>query len=238
MTDPASATSWAAIAAALIGAVVGAVLAFIGTVALEPVARRFLGPRLKLEGGNTDDLLVTLNPSTPRNFVVKYLRLKVKNVKLRIARDCRGYLVDVEEEQGKQFVKTDYKDVVRLLWAYESVQEGEKSGAVEHRGVDLLPEISHYLDVLSTNMINGPVILVRFASSKLKVYKQLLKIGRSYRLTIQVSADGAQPVLIRLVVCCRSCTDVDVSVEQPKRLLGHRGDLHRVLKGLIDCLPH
>ncbi len=41
-------------------------------------------------------------------------------------------------------------------------------------------------------------------------------------------ADGAQSVLIRLIICqSRLRNDVDLSVEQPRRFVGHRGDLHR-----------
>ncbi len=97
---------------AIVGAVAGAILALIGTIAAEPLPpRRFLGPLLRLEAGWIDYLVPYETPAAATGrrrhevCTVKKLRLKVDNTKSRVARDCWAYLLTPEEVQGKTRLK-------------------------------------------------------------------------------------------------------------------------------------
>jgi hypothetical protein len=108
-----------------------------------------------------------------------------------MARECRGYLVGLEERNDKgEFEKTEYCDSTMLHW---SAQRDETKYLPLH-----IPEgVNQFLDVIAleehkkhfTPQLH--VILNR--------YKYLLQRTGVFRFTVQVVADNVNPKTIKLI---------------------------------------
>jgi hypothetical protein len=123
-----------AVWAAVLGALTGGLVGFLASLASEPVQRWISGPELVLDYGKGDayraltDLLEPdpKNPTTQQKIGdAIYIRLRVKNVKPRIARACRAYLTRVEKEKPDgTYEDTVFKESIQLVWAAQGSRSG------------------------------------------------------------------------------------------------------------------
>jgi hypothetical protein len=155
-------------------------------------------------GSVVDPPMIT--PDGQSTGSARYVRLKVKNVGQRIAKDCRGVLVQVEKKDHDSYRETSYTDAIQLTWAYA---QGEK----RHEGKDLIKEVDNYLDlceVKSWENVLRPQLVTR--SSR---YQDLFKEPGTYRLTVQLSAEEADPVLTQIILTWHGeWKTLEVSMEQ------------------------
>lgn len=109
-----------------------------------------------------------------------YLRVKITNRGRRTARNCRVYLANVEVQQGKKCRDTEYVDFMRLVWSH-------------HPGIpslDLLPEVPHWVDVIST-LENCHHFFLE-TDPKAEKYRDGFGETTMYRLTIRAYAEDAE----------------------------------------------
>jgi hypothetical protein len=133
----------------LLGWLLGLFSWFLGLLTKELSERLTLwirGPKLILEFTNTEDC-ETLTPEVYSNVaagqtcqqIVFFARIRVTNLKPRIAMKCQGWLVKVEkgDEQGG-FEPTIFKDSIPLIWSYNA----------EAESVDIAHGVNLYLDLV------------------------------------------------------------------------------------------
>src|SRR5439155_1130644 len=108
------------------------------------------------------------------------VRVAVTNVGRRAARNCSGFLADVEIWRDSAFRETAYADFMRLTWAHHA---GDLS-------LDLLPEVPYWLDEIATPDKEQSFVL--------QTNPQTVKYNRAffqpvlYRLTVKVFAGDAE----------------------------------------------
>lgn len=161
----------------------------------EPIRQWLFRPNLILSFDNDDECIShTFHTSrTPAETGPKavYIRVRVANTRKRMARDCRGYLVNLEakNEKGK-FVKTEYCDSIMLHW---SCQRPE----TKYLPIHIPKGVNQFLDIVSIEENKNyfrpetHVILNR--------YHELLRRTGVFRFTIHVVADNAEPKTIKLI---------------------------------------
>ena len=110
-----------------------------------------------------------------------YLRVKVVNTGRRTAEKCRGYLANVELWCNGSFQETIYADFMSLVWSHNPGCES----------MELLPQVPHWLDVLSTSNAGKSFILE--TNPQAPKYSNCVWGLGVYRLTIKVYAEEAEP---------------------------------------------
>jgi hypothetical protein len=110
-----------------------------------------------------------------------YLRVKVLNTGRRTAERCRGYLANVEQWANGSFQPTLYADFMPLTWSHNPGRES----------MELLPQVPHWLDVLST--LNGRTTFILESNPKSPKYTGCDWGNGIYRFTIRVYAEEAEP---------------------------------------------
>jgi hypothetical protein len=127
----------------------------------------------------------------------------VANVGKKVAKNCRGYLIQVEREtRGGTFERTPYHDSLPLIWSYKGKDQG-------YPAVDLLPGIDQYIDILATFSFPNkpPPWHPKHDSERFEPQTQFLPPRYSnlfagtgtYRFTIQVSGEDVEPKVMRLL---------------------------------------
>lgn len=119
----------------------------------------------------------------------RWLRVRVENIsRWRTAKNCRAYLIGVKKVGLAANGQGDLKDDVRpLVWMHDP------SGRPSKR--DLLPWIAHWVDIVFTEPSD--------ARLNVCVYPPWHRLGPGdYEFTVQVSADGADPAVIKVRVSC------------------------------------
>ena len=161
----------------------------------EPVRQWLFRPNIVLSFNNDEECVshtfLTTNPSTARGPNAVYIRVRIKNTRNRMARECRGYLTGFEKrnDEGK-FVKTEYCDSIMLHW---SCQRAE----TKYLPVHIPSGVNQFLDIVSLEenkksfSLQTHIVLNR--------YHDLLHQTGVFRFTIQVVADNAKPKTIRLI---------------------------------------
>lgn len=123
----------------------------------------------------------------------RWQRVRVKNTGKAIAKNCRAYLVNIEELMNGFPKETFYRDTLRLRWAYET--EGDL-----HAGVDIPPGIFIYFDLMSTKMEDGkPLTFIQAAKVRQK-FMNNLEFNKIYRFTVLVAADATEPKQICVTI--------------------------------------
>lgn len=170
--------------------VVTFVLGFVSAVFAEPARQRLFRPVLRLSYSGADDC-VARTPTADGSEAI-YIRVKVTNEKPRLARACRAYLVSVETKSvASGFVSTLYADSIQLAWSCQVPGS-------QHSPLDIPNGVSQYIDVIATtkrtNTFAPQISFVPFR------YNQLFSTkSETYRLTIQVSGDGVEPKVLKLI---------------------------------------
>lgn len=178
---------------------VGAVLGFGAAVFAEPLRLWIYRPKLKLafdespgcrartlEQGQIDGGPVPVYSTHEAD----YLRVKVINQKPSIAKNCRAYLVAIEQadKQGK-FKPTLYIDSIPLPWACRAEEA--------YNPLDLPQGIVQFIDVISTRSIS-PEFRPEIKPFPFR-YMELFQQHGKFRFTVQVSGENIEPVFIKVV---------------------------------------
>ena len=98
------------------------------------------------------------------------------------ARNCKGFLADVEVWRDGTFCETNYADYMRLVWSHHA----------NSPSLDLLSEVPHWLDVVSTLEHDRHFFLQ--TDPKAERYAGGFNEASVYRLTVKVFAEDAEPV--------------------------------------------
>jgi hypothetical protein len=182
-----TATGWDLVKIAF-GFVFGLASGAMIPLAVEWLKRRLFGPRLEViikEGESFTP--VSQEPGmTPGPFPSRYMRACVKNIGQTTAKNCRAYLIRVDEIAYGELKPTKYRDTLRLRWAYEDEEE-------LHGGVDILPGVFLYFDIMSTKSENGRDLTMLQVAKVRGRFVDLLKFKTHYRFTILVAADATEP---------------------------------------------
>jgi hypothetical protein len=108
---------WPRIIAALAGVAVGWLLSLITPFLSHSLMLRIRGPKLTRECWAEE---------TPTNVIATrqlYANVKVWNLKPRMARQCRGYLLKIEEMQGSRTVKTVFERTMQCIWEFDNQRD-------------------------------------------------------------------------------------------------------------------
>lgn len=168
-------------------------LGFMIAIFAEPFRRFLFKPVLKLSFGKDDDYISYTPTSTETQLVSKayYIRVKVTNKRKSIAKDCKAFLINIEKQGANNtFKPTVYCDSIQLAWACQGKDDS-------YNALDITKGVNQFVDVIALNKdsnIFEPKIL-----TKPFRYLNLFKETGSFLFTVQVSADGANPVYIKLL---------------------------------------
>lgn len=170
--------------------VVTFVLGFVSAVFAEPARQRLFRPVLRLCFSGGEDC-VARTPTAGGSEAV-YIRVKVTNEKPRVARACRAYLVNVETKAAASgFVSTLYADSIQLAWSCQVPGS-------ERNPLDLPNGVSQYVDVIATNQASNG-FAPQVSPFPFRYAQLFTATAQTYRLTIQVSGDGLEPKILRLI---------------------------------------
>jgi hypothetical protein len=155
---------------------------------VEWLKRRFYGPRLEVLHGEGESFIPRSEEpgKTPGPFPARYLRVRVKNTGKMIAKNCRAYLVNIEEIDHGIPKETFYRDTLRLRWAYE--EEGEL-----HEGVDIHTYVFMYFDVMSTKYEDNKSVSLLQVAKLRHCFVNKLQFNKVYRFTRGVSSSCTFP---------------------------------------------
>ena len=162
---------------------------FLIAVFAEPLRQLLFKPKLELEFKEGQDFRTPTPMTSGRDSY--YIRVKVTNKKRNVARGCRAYLVNVEKENDRgKFEQTSYCDSIPLAWSNQTLGE-------QYKGIDLSKGINQFVDIIATFSHTDyfePQIVVRPLR-----YESLFKESGVFRFTIQISAENADPEIIKLI---------------------------------------
>jgi hypothetical protein len=178
----------------------------VSTLLVEYLKRRIFKPKLVpvRDSGKAGSVITTkVRGDRPDLYHdARYLRIGITNTATTIAKDCRVYMTEISElTEDRQETPTPYKDTLRLRWAYEG-EEGEP-----HQGIDIPKDVTVYFDVYSSKREVGTANNVKeirvfeFASKSAKsspMFKDFLQYGKTYRLKMLITAEGANSVPLPL----------------------------------------
>jgi hypothetical protein len=119
----------------------------IAAVISEWLKRLLFRPKLRVRFGSTPDLRVPTIVGPPLNKEnAIYVRGLVENRRGTYAKNCRVYLVKVDQLEGTVFKVCEfYRDSLRLLWAYEG-----ESDTATHEGIDIPKGTGFYFDIMAS----------------------------------------------------------------------------------------
>lgn len=104
----------------MLSVIIGWVLGMVSAIITEPLRAAVLGPKLKIEIGDTPEFKtrtpeqITFNDPkiapVPLTSVheAEYLRIKVTNTRRAVAKQCRAYLTNVEKTDEKRSFPIHY----------------------------------------------------------------------------------------------------------------------------------
>jgi hypothetical protein len=187
----------------MFGILVGWLLGMLTPVCSERIKLWLFGPKLQLDFTNTEDC-VTLTPeefqvapnvSAPEKRDVFFARIKVTNLKPRIATQCQAWLVDVEAGDGQGgFKPTIFKDSIPLIWSYNA----------EAETVNIAQGVNMYLDLvrIQDNSTGFDPQMRSHSGVVLRPlrYLPLFSKNGTLRFTVLVSAQDIKPRQIQVVV--------------------------------------
>lgn len=124
---------------------------FFTAVFAEPLRRWLFRPRLIMEFRDTNDFkadtpeIVSSTDGTVRTCRAYYIRGKVFNKSVNIAKQCRVYLTNIENKSSRtgEFEQTTFCESIPLHWSCMGPDGAFKP-------LDLPKNINQYFDILST----------------------------------------------------------------------------------------
>jgi len=118
---------------------------FIVAIFAEPLRQLIFRPNLMIEF-RPDDSFVTSTVGIGddrREWRQRYIRMRVRNTKRRLAKNCRAYLTNVEWlAPNGDFERSGYVDSIQLNWS----ARGEEALS----GLDLPKGVNQFVDVITT----------------------------------------------------------------------------------------
>jgi len=178
----------------LVGLLAGLFSGFFAAIFADPVKKWFFKPNLILEFDKGYAFITKTYAAINGKKVadVHTIRVRVTNASRIVARDCRGYLINIEKQNEKGvFVPTIYCDSLPLSWSC-------RVGTDSFTGIDIHKGINQYLDVIGTESTSNefkPKVMVMLFR-----YSDLFKETGIFRFTIQVTAVDANPSTIKLIL--------------------------------------
>jgi hypothetical protein len=185
----------------MFGMFVGWLFGMLTPVCSERIKLWLFGPKLQLDFTNTEDC-VTITPEESQVSLssfekrdVFFARIKVTNLKPRIATRCQAWLVDVETGDGRGgFKLTIFKDSIPLIWSYNA----------ESETIDIAQGVNRYLDLVRIQD-DLPGFQPQFRSHSGEVlsplrYRPMFSENGVLRFTVLVSAQDIKPRKIWVVV--------------------------------------
>ena len=128
----------------LCGAIAGGAMSLIINLWVEAWQRSLHGPKLELHCEARDHRapIDWLDESNKKIGEVIYVRMRVRNVKPRIAKSCRAYLTKVErlKPDGKTWENTNFSEAIQLAWAGQGTGHGFDAISLP-KGVDQFIDI-------------------------------------------------------------------------------------------------
>jgi hypothetical protein len=137
------ASDWVPVLGGLFGAITGGAISLIISLGAEAWQRRLYGPKLELHCEARDPRAPVdwLDESNKNIGEVIYVRMRVRNVKPRIAKSCRAYLTKVERlKDGKTWENTNFGEGIQLAWAGQGTGHGFDAISLP-KGVDQFIDI-------------------------------------------------------------------------------------------------
>ena len=174
---------------------------FATAIFAEPFRSAIFRPKLTLEFGDG----LEFKTRTPEqasyvdvvrvqsNHEAEYVRIKVRNSKRSVAKNCRAYLVAIEKrnEYG-DFKPTIYCDSIQLAWSCRGPKR-------RYDPVDLPYGVAQFIDLVSTRSQENLTSLFR---PELQVtpmrYAELFSQLGTFHFKVQVSGENVKPVFIRI----------------------------------------
>lgn len=182
------------------------VLGFVTAVFAEPVRQRFFRPELELRFSGREDAIT--KTGTVGGAQAVYVRVQVRNKRPKIARGCRAYLVNIETKSATgKFEPTAYVDSIQLAWSCRMLGN-------ERDPIDIPNGVSQYIDVIATSNISSH-FAIQIAPFPVRYNALHSPNPHTYRYTIQVAGDGAEPEVIKLVFVWKGRWD-DVEAYEDK----------------------
>jgi hypothetical protein len=203
-------TQFVPFGAALVGAISGCILTLVAALG----THLFTRPRLKLKFEKESCDFIRNFPRQGSEGELeegRLIRIKVENTGHSVAKDCRGYVTNVQRwSTGRNmWVPTNptYADCLRLFWTYETATPNMAAAVQPYEGIDVFPNVPQYLDVFLFR-INAQAIMLRSVVGQFH-YKCLFPIGagEKYRITVLVSAERAKYITHELELETHSLPD-------------------------------
>jgi hypothetical protein len=174
---------------------------FVSAIFAEPLRRWLFQSVLTLDFEKTDHF-VTSTEETEKRFdpesgtvietqkrKARYVRVRVTNTSGSLAKNCRAYLVNIEQlGHSGQWEATVYCESMQLAWS------GRGDGA--YTAVDLPKNVPHFIDVVSMREKSATFQLE--IKVLLKRYEAMLSTPGQYRFTILVSGENVTLKKLRL----------------------------------------
>lgn len=172
-------------------ALIGWIVGFITAIFAEPIRNFLFKPKLELSFGTNQDFITdTPVQISGGNYQAKYVRVKVVNVKRRLAKGCRAFLVNFEmKDKNGNFQRTDYCDSLQLAWSCQNPGND---------AIDLPFEVNQFIDIFrataKSNSFEPCLVPIPFR------YSKLFQQNGVYRFTIQVAGEGLDSQKIVLIL--------------------------------------
>jgi hypothetical protein len=176
--------------ATLIAGVIGAVSAiaavfigWLGGLFSRSIEERYSGAKLVIDCPPDGSKDITEN--------AVYMKVRLRNDRLRLAKSCRVYLVELHEmREGKIIRGNKISDSFQLPWA-----------GYDYDARDVPYKVSQFVDIMTFGKEPPESWTFR---TKPKFYQSLVtalsNYDGTYQFTILAAADGAQPVTAKVCV--------------------------------------
>jgi hypothetical protein len=199
--QPAGSVSSLLLKSLLLPALVSLFGGLAGFLLLELIVKPHLRPKLKVEFDEKIPGCMARRPSwhvpSQKPVDAVYARIRVSNVRGLVAKNARTFLYDVEwKDTDGAFKPTEYCDFLPLSWAFESADEERKRPKTE--GISLLRNAADYVDICAAYVTDHELHSGLLYQPTL--YADLFKRYGTYRLSIVVTAEDAQPVYRQMLI--------------------------------------
>lgn len=165
------------------------VAGFLTAIFAEPIRQRIYRPVLKLEFENNDHFVTKTDEGDPPTHRARYIRVKATNLKARIAKSCRAYLIGFDcRGPAGSWNATEYSDSLQLDW---SARPGASQDAM-----DLSQHVPFFVDVVSTRQ-TATSFKPALAFTPYRA-QHLFSTPGTYRFTILVTGENIKPARLSI----------------------------------------
>lgn len=169
--------------------IIGFMAGFGSAIFAEPLRRRIYRPTLQLGFKDADHYVAeTVETKGPEQRKARYVRVRVVNKSAAMAKSCVAYLVDIERlGSSGNWEATTYCESMQLPWSGRG-----------HEAIDVPQGVPLFVDVISTREGSSEFIASMQQRSLLNRYRSIWSTIGTFRFTICVTSDGAEPAAIGL----------------------------------------